>query len=183
MDQQPTLKSVYLTLAGLISQDLASKVFGIFAGIVRDNYDEVHMLVQSTGGFVGDGVALYNFLSSLPISLTTYNVGQVSSIAVPVYLGGGKRIAAETASFMIHRSTGGTQGGSAAFLTAAANSLKIDDERTTNILKSRTNLPDDKWAASAAHDLNFTAQEALQFGFVHEIGLFVPPKGAQLFHI
>ena len=47
----------------------------------------VHLLFQSNGGTVGDGLCLYNFFRSLPISLTFYNTGSVASVAAIAYLG------------------------------------------------------------------------------------------------
>jgi ATP-dependent protease ClpP protease subunit len=46
----------------------------------------VHALFQSAGGYVEDGVFFYNFLRSIPIELTLYNVGQISSAGVIAYL-------------------------------------------------------------------------------------------------
>jgi ATP-dependent Clp protease protease subunit len=43
-------------------------------------------LVQSTGGFVGDGIAIYNYLRNVPIEIIAYNGGMVSSIAVLVFI-------------------------------------------------------------------------------------------------
>src|SRR5215217_2667776 len=51
----------------------------------------VHMLFQSNGGTVCDGVCLYNFFRSLPISLTLYNTGSVAPVAVVAYLGAHER--------------------------------------------------------------------------------------------
>lgn len=182
MNEQ-TRPPLFLTLAGLVNQEMSSRVFQTLTGGIRDGFDNVHLLVQSTGGFIGDGIAIYNFLSSLPITLTTYNVGHVASIAVPIFLSGANRICSETATFMIHRPANTNIGGPSNAVAAIAHSLDIDEERCKTILKSKITLTPKQWAAYANNDLTFSAKEALKAGFVHRHGLFTPIKNAPLFNI
>ena len=174
---------LYLTLAGLVNQDMSARVFQTMTTAIRDGHEEVHLLIQSTGGFIGDGIAIHNFLSALPIKLVTYNVGYVASIAVPIYLAGQRRIAARTATFMIHRTH--TQGvsGVAAIQTAAATALRIDEENSVSILREALKIPEAQWAIYANADLTFTAEDGVNYGAVHELGLFAPPHGAPLYTV
>lgn len=179
--QQPPL---FLTLAGIVNQEMTSRLFQVFAGCIRDGFTDIHLLVQSTGGFVGDGVAMHNYLAKLPVSLTTYNVGHVASVAVLIYLAGQRRIAAETAAFMIHRPHNASPGGPADVVSAVADSLRIDEDRCDALLKSNMlSMPSDKWTTYAKNDLTFSAQDAISFGAVHEFGAFAPRAGAPLYNI
>src|SRR5579859_1867486 len=96
-------EEVYLTLTGLVDQDMVKRIFNSFAVAVNGGVKTAHMLIQSTGGMVSEGVAIYNYLRGLPINLITYNGGSVASIAVLVYLSGKTRKASATSTFMIHR--------------------------------------------------------------------------------
>lgn len=73
---------VYASLGGPIDQDSLSRIFSNLSGATQGGAKEIHLLVQSTGGMVSDGIALYNFLKTFPIKLHGYNGGSVSSIAV-----------------------------------------------------------------------------------------------------
>ncbi|MBT9458166.1 MAG: ATP-dependent Clp protease proteolytic subunit [Burkholderiaceae bacterium] len=183
MNQPSALRPVWLSVAGPIDQSLFSRLLATFAGVMRDGFDEAHLLIQSNGGFISDGVAISNFLTAAPLRINTYNMGHVGSIAVPVFLSGTKRIAAENATFMIHCPFVSGTGGNASAIAAASNSLRIDEDRTANLLRNSLTLPDEKWRMYATHDLTLTAQEFVQYGGAHEIGLFSPPAGAPFFNI
>lgn len=62
----------------------------------------VHLILSTKGGDVDAGITLYNFLSSLPITLKTYNIGNVDSIGVIVFLAGATRYMTEHSSFILH---------------------------------------------------------------------------------
>ena len=78
--------TLYVTAAGIIDQAFLQRVFQGFAMASNANVQQIHLLFQSTGGTVADGIALYNYLRTLPIELHLYNAGTVSSIAVIVVL-------------------------------------------------------------------------------------------------
>lgn len=174
---------IFFTLAGMIDQLMAQRTFQMFTAAIRDGYEECHLLVQSAGGFVGDGIALHNFLKNLPINLVTYNVGQVSSAAVFVYLAGKKRIAAESAVFMIHRPANMSPGGTAEAVASVADSLLIDDERSEALLKQLTAMPHKKWTTYAKNNLHVSAKDSISYGMTHELGLFAPTKGAPIYNV
>ena len=79
-------KEIWITLTGQIDQSMVKGVFQFAANATHDQIKTVHLLIQSGGGFVSDGICLYNFLKNLPINLVTYNMGNVSSMAVILYL-------------------------------------------------------------------------------------------------
>lgn len=69
---------------------------------LMQGFNDLHLLISTTGGSVADGLAAYNLLRSLPISITAYNVGCVNSIGNVMFLAGDKRYAAKACSFMFH---------------------------------------------------------------------------------
>ncbi len=143
----------------------------------------VHLLFQSAGGYVGDGVFLYNLFRSIPIELTLYNVGQICSAAVIAYLGAGHRKTTNDAIFMIHRSTNSPQFATATKLGHISKSLVLDDQRTEAIIRSHVKLPSGLWDAMQHHDVYVSGEEAVQFGISTEIGQFAPPPGTQVYNL
>src|SRR5690348_7377519 len=139
-------KIAYATFAGSIDQQTLPKIYQGFAGATQTGIGAVHLLFQSTGGMIGDGVSLYNFFCSLPIELHLYNTGSVQSIAVLAYLGAKHRHTSAHATFMIHKSHFPAQlGTNACKMKALSDALGMEDTRIEAILKSETKIPLDKW--------------------------------------
>ncbi len=85
---------------------------------------------------------------------------------------------------MIHKSYFPAQAGtSASKMAALAKTLAIEDERIEAILKSETDIPDEKWALHQLEDVTFTAAEAVKFCIAHDICDFQVPPGNQLYNI
>jgi ATP-dependent Clp protease, protease subunit len=143
----------------------------------------VHVMFQSWGGFVGDGVMLYNLFRALTIDLSLYNAGQVASAAVIAYLGAKRRVATKSSIFMIHRSHSSPQFATAAKLGKLAENLNIDDKRSEDILKAHIKMPDELWKELEHHDLYSTGEEAVKFGIATELGDFTPAPGTQIYKV
>jgi ATP-dependent protease ClpP protease subunit len=142
-----------------------------------------HVLIQTAGGTVGDGIWLYNFLKSFPRNLIVYNTGTIASIGTIAYLGAPQRKASTHATFMLHRTTYTPVPTNAANLAVTTKILSIEDQRTESILRERAHLTDDQWRDLDSHDLWLTAQEAVAAGIADEIAEFTPLKGGTLFII
>jgi ATP-dependent Clp protease, protease subunit len=180
----PPLQVVYATFAGNINQDSLNRIFTSLGAATQRGVQTIHLLFESSGGIVGDGIALFNYFDSYPLELHIYNTGSVASVAVTSFLGVPHRYASAHATFMIHRTrlTLPTPGDAATHRAIAAN-IEADDTRTEAIIRSRTTIPEDRWAAQAINDVTITAQEALQFGLIQEIREFRPPTGNQIFNL
>ncbi len=143
----------------------------------------VHVLFQTAGGYIGDGVFLYNFFRTIPIELTLYNGGQISSAGVIAFLGAGHRKTSPNATFMIHRSTNTAQFATSSKLQHIAKSLILDDQRCETILRNHTNLPPELWTEIEHRDLYVSGEEAVSFNIADGIGEFSPPAGTQVFNL
>jgi ATP-dependent protease ClpP protease subunit len=182
--QNPPLPSeVYAIYCGGIDQASSQKAVNGLTIAMGAKVKHVHLLFQSAGGYVGDGVFLYNLFRSIPIELTLYNVGQVSSAGVVAYLGAKNRKTAKSATFMLHRSANSPQFATATKLTQIAKSLVLDDQRVDSIVRQHTKLPDELWASLEHHDIYVSGEEAVKFGLATEIGEFAPPAGTQVFNL
>lgn len=179
-----TPKIVYATFAGMIDQMSLTRIFHNFSAASQGGTETIHLLFQSTGGMISDGISLYNFFNSLPLILHIYNTGSVQSIAVLGYLGADCRHTSAYGTFMIHKSHFSAQTGiSAAKFEAMAKNLTLEDSRVEAILKENTNIPEDKWALHALQDVTFSAQEAVDFGIAFDICEWNVPAGNQIFNI
>ncbi|HVL66760.1 MAG TPA: ATP-dependent Clp protease proteolytic subunit [Vicinamibacterales bacterium] len=174
---------IYAVFCGAIDQANAQRVVGSLAIATQNKVERLHILWQSAGGFVGDGVFLYNVFRSVPVAVTLYNAGQVSSAGAIAYLGARSRQTTASAIFMLHRSTSSPQFAGSARLERVAKSLALDDSRTEAILRAEMALPDELWNEMNFHDLYLSADEALKYGLAHAIGEFAPPPGRPVFNI
>ena len=175
---------IYGTLVSGVNEGMLQKLMNVIAIAASNKVDRIHLLMHSTGGFVNDGIAGYNFLRTLPLDVILYNVGSIQSIASVMFLGANKRKASKAATFMIHRSHFSSPiPASSAQLHAVAQSLALDDSRMEEILRSHITMPADKWEIHKHADLFLTAQDALSYGIIDEIADFAPPLGATLFNV
>lgn len=102
--QQPqTPKKAYGFFAGIIDQQAVQQVANRLTRAVNDGVEEIHMLFQTTGGIVGDGICLYNIFETAPLSIRLYNAGSIASIGVIAYLRADIRMSTKNATFMIHK--------------------------------------------------------------------------------
>ena len=181
---QPQLpKDVYGFFVGNIDQQAVQRVANGLMLATNNGVERVHMLFQSSGGIIGDGICMYNIFRSVPVDVILYNVGTVASIGVLAYLGADQRKSTANATFMIHRTTFSPIGATADRLQAAANTALLDDQRTEKILHDCVNLPQDKWDVHKVADLWLSADDASKAGIVTDIAEFSPPLGSQLFYL
>lgn len=172
MDQP---ERIWITFVGVLDLPIARGLTEVLTQCKVNGAKEIHLLIQSPGGNVSEGVYLFNFFKSFPIPVFTYNSGNVSSAATIAYLGGRKRIASSNSAFLIHRAKVGPGiSGNSAQMQSAATSLEIDDARTRAILDATLTLTDAQKAIADHADLNISADDAITAGIAHEIGLFCP---------
>src|SRR5450830_1625678 len=174
----------WFTLSGDVNSDMVRRVFDAVADMTEDRITTAHILIQSNGGYVSDGICLYNYLSKLPIKIVTYNAGAVASISVILFLAGAERYASDTARFMVHKShASAPHGARPDALRIIVEGLQADDARTEQILRNPVELSDDNWRTHEYSDLHLTASEALKVGLVSGVEDFVPPGGQRVTNI
>jgi len=181
---EPNGQHGYFTLSGDVNSDMVRRVFDAVADMTEDKLTTAHILIQSNGGYVSDGICLYNFLSKLPIEIVTYNTGAVASIAVTLFLAGKHRYASDTARFMVHKSHATASPGSRPdALSIIVEGLRADDMRTERILRQHVELNEQQWQVHAYSDLHLTADQALEVGLVEAVRDFEIPQGLRLTNI
>jgi ATP-dependent Clp protease protease subunit len=174
----------WFTLTGDVNSDMVHRVFEAVSAMTGRGLDTAHILLQSNGGYVSDGLCLYNFLNHVPIRFVMYNAGAVASIAVILFLGGERRYASDTARFMVHKShASAAPGARPDALKIIVEGLRADDARTEQILRSHVAFTPEHWAVHEYSDLHLTAREAREVGLIDEVADFSPPRGAHLINI
>jgi ATP-dependent Clp protease protease subunit len=177
-------KEAWFTLSGDVNSDMVHRVFDAVSGMTEEGIDTAHILVQSNGGYVSDGLCLYNFLARAPIEFVMYNGGAVASIAVILFLSGTRRYASETARFMVHKSHAtASPGARPDALNIIVEGLRADDARTEAILRKHIELTPEQWAVHQYSDLHLNARDARTAGMTTDIADFAPPKGVHLRNI
>ena len=186
MSEEHTKKATdaWYTLSGDVNSDMVHRVFEAVSAMTEANVETAHILLQSNGGYVSDGLCLYNFLSNAPIKFVLYNGGAVASIAVILFLSGSRRYASETARFMVHKSHAtASPGARPDALNIIVEGLRADDARTESILRKHIELTPDQWAIHQYSDLHLTSRDAKLAQVVTDVADFAPPRGAVIRNI
>jgi ATP-dependent Clp protease protease subunit len=180
-DNKPTApEEIWAIYCGDINAANTAKLINGLTIVAGAGTKRVHLLFQSWGGFVGDGVFLYNSLRKLSIETVLYNAGQVASAATLAFLGAHSRKTTANAVFMIHKSSNSPDRSGADRLKAIGANLTIDDARIEEILRAHLRLPSELWTQFGYHDVYLTGTDAVTYGMADEIGEFAPPAGSQV---
>jgi ATP-dependent protease ClpP protease subunit len=112
--------------------------------IERDDFGSLMILFSSAGGNTDNSLALYNFLTQLPVPVHMHGMGHIGSAAVPVFLAGSKRTCSPFARFFFHEYVWGFDGGDRTLfqINEATDRLKSDIEFARKIMRARAKLPD-----------------------------------------
>jgi ATP-dependent Clp protease protease subunit len=174
-------KIAYLGYTGPIDSDGVGRIASAINNAVNNSFDEVHLCFSSLGGYVSDGIYLYNHIRGLPLNVVIHNVGSVSSIAVAVFVAAHERYCSPHAMFMIHPTVMPSQEGmTSERLQSSLNAALADDTRTENILRERAAIPEEILVARRFKDVYITPKEAVIYGLVHAVKEFSLPRGNQI---
>jgi ATP-dependent Clp protease protease subunit len=175
--------AAYFGYTGIIEPEGVSRIAAALNSAVNSGIGTVHLALSSNGGYVADGIFLHNHIRALPLHLVIYNTGSISSIAVSVFLAGAERYCSRHAMFMIHPTTMGGAEMSARRLQSALNAALADDDRTDEILRQYSSIPDDVLAARRHSEVHIAPRQAIEFGLVHGVREFALPQGEQIVQI
>ncbi|MBI5102526.1 MAG: ATP-dependent Clp protease proteolytic subunit [Nitrospirae bacterium] len=184
MDNQNKIPDeIFVSCASPIDDQLVQNIFKLFSDIIRNNVKTVHLLLHSPGGTVQSGIALYNFLTNIPVNIIMYNGGWVGSSAVLFYLAGKTRKASSNAIFILHKTVHPNTSLAAKDMKRRANDIERDDTNSEAIWEKHIIIPDDKRRILEQGDVVMDVEEAKATGLVHEIADFRVPAGSQLISI
>jgi ATP-dependent Clp protease protease subunit len=137
---------------------------------MEDAKKDISLYINSPGGSVTDGMAIYDTMNFLQCDVVTYCVGQAASMATLLLAAGteGKRYALPNSRVMMHQPMGGATG-QAADITIAAREIVRWRERMNELIASHTKKTAEEIAADSDRDFYLTAQEALEYGIVDKV--------------
>lgn len=134
------------------------------------NINHLYLMLNTPGGSVNLGILIYNFLKSLPIKVTTHNVGQVDSIGNVIFVGGEDRFATPNSTFLFHGIASGQWGGlSVHKAKEAVSQLENDENRMTTILRENTGFLAGELRDFYEEGKSITPDKALEKGVIQEV--------------
>ena len=136
----------------------------------EDPNKDINMYINSPGGSVTAGMAIYDTMHYIKCDVSTMCIGMAASMGAFLLAGGakGKRMALPNAEIMIHQPLGGAQG-QATEIEIAAKHILQTKEKLNRMLSENTGQPYDIIAADTERDNWKTAQEALEYGLIDTI--------------
>jgi ATP-dependent protease ClpP protease subunit len=183
VDQPTEGKKVYGIFAGVIDQIAVQRLANMVSLASQQSVGQIHLLFQTSGGTIGDGVCLYNLFQASPAEIWLYNVGSVASVGVIAFLGADERRTNSHATFMIHKTTFSPIAATVDRLQSAANAAALDDQRVETILHSHIKLSQDKWDMHKVSDLWLSADDAVEAGIAHDVGDFPSTMGEPIYYV
>lgn len=137
---------------------------------MEDPKKDISLYINSPGGSVTDGMAIYDTMNFLQCDIVTYCVGQAASMATLLLAAGtkGKRYALPNSRVMMHQPTGGATGQTSDISIAAKEILRWR-QRMNELISSHTNKTPDEIANDSDRDFYLTAQDALEYGIVDKV--------------
>ena len=136
----------------------------------EDPSKDIHFYINSPGGSVSAGFAIYDTMQYIKCDVSTICMGMAASMVAFLLSSGakGKRFALPNSEIMIHQPSGGAQGQATEIEITAKQILKIR-ERLNKILADNTGKPIDIIAKDTERDNFMSADEALDYGLVDKI--------------
>jgi len=142
---------------------------------MEDPKKDVHIYINSMGGYISAGLAIYDTIQWMGCDVNTWCIGQASSMGALLLTAGtkGKRNALPNSRIMIHQPSGGVMGTSADVALQAKEILYLK-RRLTEILAECTGQSIEKVGADSERDFFQSAQEAKEYGLIDNV--FSPKK-------
>ena len=164
------LKDRIILLNGEINETSASTIIAELLYLDSISNEDIHMYINSPGGEISSGLAIYDTMNFIKSDVSTTVVGMAASMAAFILSSGqkGKRYALENAEVMIHQPLGGAKGQATEIQIAAERILKSKD-KLNKILSKNTKQPLKKIKQDTERDYFMSSLEALDYGIIDKI--------------
>jgi ATP-dependent Clp protease protease subunit len=136
----------------------------------KDPEQDIQLFINSPGGVITAGLAIYDTMQYIRCDISTICVGQAASMGTVLLAAGteGKRLALPNSRIHLHQPLGGAQGQAVDVKIQAEELIKIRD-RINYILSKHTGQPLEKIEQDTDRDFYMSAEEALEYGLIDEI--------------
>ena len=165
------LKDRIIFLGGPIDDNVANAVIAqMFFLEAEDPDKDIHLYINSPGGVVTAGMAIYDTMQYIKPDVSTICVGSAASMGAVLLTAGakGKRYALPHARVMIHQPLGGVQGQASEIEIHAREILRMREE-LNGILASRSGQDIEVVARDTDRDNFMSAQDAVEYGLIDEV--------------
>ena len=136
----------------------------------EDPGKDIHLYINSPGGSVTAGMAIYDTMNYIKCDVSTICMGMAASMGAFLLAGGtkGKRLALPNAEIMIHQPSGGAQGQATEIKIVADHILKTK-KKLNEILSANTGQPLERVEIDTERDNYMSAQEAVEYGLIDHV--------------
>ncbi len=165
------LRERIVFLGTAISDPVANLIMAQLLYLEREDPEkDINLYVNSPGGVISSGLAIYDTIQLIRPDVSTICVGMAASMATVLLSAGarGKRYALPNATVHMHQPMGGAQGQAADIEIAAREILRLQD-RIRTILSEHTGQSYEKIARDSDRDYYLNAEQAKEYGLVDEI--------------
>ena len=164
------LKDRIIIVSGEINDEKANSIVAMLLYLDSLNNDDISMYINSPGGVITSGMAIYDTMNFIKSDVSTICVGMAASMAAILLSSGkkGKRYILPNGEVMIHQPLGGAEGQATEIKIAAERILKLKD-KLNKILVKNTGKDLKIIENDTERDCFLTAKEALEYGLIDEI--------------
>jgi ATP-dependent Clp protease protease subunit len=169
------LKERIIFLGGPITDQVANSIIAQLLFLAsKDPEKEIQFYINSPGGVVTAGLAIYDTMQYIKCPISTVCVGMAASMAATLLAAGtkGKRYALPNSEILLHQVMGGVTGEAIEIEITAKQIMKIKD-KINRILAKHTGQPLEKIEKDTDRDFYLTAEEAKAYGLIDEV---IQPK-------
>jgi len=174
------LKERIVMLFTPITDPVANTLIAQFLYLEREDPErDINMYIQSPGGVISSGLAIYDTMQLIRPNVSTICVGMAASMATVLLCAGakGKRYALPHATIHMHQAVGGAQG-QAADIVIAAREIMRQQDIIKDILVRHTGQPMDKITHDTDRDFYLSPEQAVEYGIIDEV-LNKPAEGRE----
>ena len=165
------LKDRIIFLGSQVNDEVANAIVAQLLFLHSDDPTaDVHLYINSPGGSVTAGLAIYDTMQYISCDVATYCIGQCASMGAVLLTAGaaGKRFALPNSRIMIHQPLAGMEGTAEEILIHAREFAKIK-EKINGILLKHTGHPIEKIEADTDRDRFMSAEEACDYGLIDKV--------------
>ena len=164
------LKDRIIILSDEINDNNANSIVAQLLYLDSLNHDDIHLYINSPGGSITAGMAIYDTMNVIESDVSTICIGMAASMAAFLLSSGtkGKRFGLPNSEVMIHQPLGGAQGQATEIKIAAERILKLKD-KLNKILSKNTGQKLEIIEQDTERDNFMTAKEAKEYGIIDDI--------------
>lgn len=137
---------------------------------MEDPKKDIHIYLNSPGGYLTSGLAIYDTMQYLGCTINTYCIGQAASMGAVIFSAGtkGRRYALPNSRIMLHQPSGGMTG-TAADMALQAKEILYMRHLINTILSKNCGQPIEKIKEDSERDFFLSAEEAVSYGIADEV--------------